>query len=102
MLAEVLIVLEVQGGERQVVGQAAGCDPHVVDRPRPSSLDGGRREPTPGCGDRLVTGYDGHCGEPGGKLAPALLAPVADLCPLGQLAEGDESNERLATDQPRG
>lgn len=100
MLTEVLVVLEVQGGERQVVAQAAGCYPHVVDGPRPSSLDGGRRESAPGSGDRFVTGYDSHSCQPGGQLAPAALAPVADLCPRGQLAEGDESNERLAADQP--
>ena len=32
----------------------------------------------------------------------AAFAPVADLCPLGQLAEGDEGNEGFAADQPCG
>jgi hypothetical protein len=40
--AKVVEVLEVQRGERQVVGQAAGCDPHVVRRPR-SAPAGSRR-----------------------------------------------------------
>jgi len=35
VLVEVLVVLEVQGGERDAMGEAAGRDPHVVDRPRP-------------------------------------------------------------------
>ena len=42
MLVEVLVVLEVQGGERDAMGEAAGRDPHVVDRPRSSTLDGCR------------------------------------------------------------
>ncbi len=34
VLVEVLVVLEVQGGERDAMGEAAGRNPHVVDRPR--------------------------------------------------------------------
>ena len=32
IFGEVLVVFEVQGGERDFVGEAAGRDPHVVDR----------------------------------------------------------------------
>lgn len=43
VLDEVFEVLEVERGQGQVVGEAAGSDPSVVDWPRPSALGGGRR-----------------------------------------------------------
>jgi hypothetical protein len=48
VLVEVLVVLEVQGGERDAMGEAAGRDPHVVDRPRSPAPDGCRGQPPPG------------------------------------------------------
>ncbi len=54
--AEVLVVLEVEGGQRQVVGESAGGDPHVVGRAGPSALYPGGREPSPGGGAGLVAG----------------------------------------------
>ena len=56
VLVEVLVVLEVQGGERDAMGEAAGRNPHVVDRPRPPAPDGCRGQPPPGGGYRLVAG----------------------------------------------
>lgn len=37
MLDEVLVVLQIEGRQRRLIGQAAGRDPHVVDRARPSA-----------------------------------------------------------------
>ena len=34
VLVEILVVLEVQGGERYAMSETAGRDPHVIDRPR--------------------------------------------------------------------
>lgn len=42
LLVEVLVVLEVQGGERDAMGEAAGRNPHVVDRARTPAPDGCR------------------------------------------------------------
>jgi hypothetical protein len=36
---EVLVVLEVQRGQRQIVSDGAGDDPHVVDWAGASTLD---------------------------------------------------------------
>jgi hypothetical protein len=40
VLGEVLEVLEIEGGERQLVGKAAGSNPGVVDRAGPPALGG--------------------------------------------------------------
>jgi hypothetical protein len=48
IFGEVLVVFEVQGGERGFVGEAAGRDPHVVDRAgpgRPRRLAAADRRP---------------------------------------------------------
>ena len=57
VLVEVLVVLEVQGGERDVMGQAAGRNPHVVDRPRAPAPDGCRGQPSPDGGYCLLAGH---------------------------------------------
>ena len=56
VLVEVLVVLEIQGGERETMGEATGRDPHVVDRSWPSAQDGCRGQPPPGGGYCLVAG----------------------------------------------
>jgi len=40
MLLEILVILEIQRRKRCLVGEAAGRDPHVVNRTRTSALDG--------------------------------------------------------------
>jgi hypothetical protein len=102
VLVEVLVVLEVQGGERDAVGEAAGRDPHVVDRPWSSTLDGCCGQPAPGGGYCLVAGQYRDVGQLAGEFLTTVLAPVADLRPLGQLAEGHEGDQRLAADQAGG
>jgi hypothetical protein len=62
VLVEVLVVLEFQGGERDAMGEAAGSNPHVVDRPRSPAPDGCRGQPPPGGGCRLVAGQYRNAG----------------------------------------
>jgi len=81
------------------MGEAAGRDPHVVDRPRSPALDGCRGQPPASGGYCLVAGQYRNAGQPAGEFLAAVLAPVADLRPLGQLSEGHEGDQRLATDQ---
>jgi hypothetical protein len=102
MLAEAFVVLEVQGGERHIVGEAAGSDPHVVDRAGSAAASGRGGQSAPGRGHGLITGQHGDLGQPRGQFAAAALAPVADLGPPGQLAERDERDQHLAADQPGG
>lgn len=54
MLFEILVILQVQRRERHFIGQAAGCDPHVIDRPWPSTLDGRSGQAAPDGGGGLV------------------------------------------------
>jgi hypothetical protein len=102
VLVEVLVVLEVQDGERDAMGEAAGRDPHVVDRSRSPASDGCRGQPPPGGGHCLIAGQCRDAGQPTGKFLAAALAPVADLRPLGRLSEGREGDQRLAADQAGG
>ena len=102
MLVKVLVVFEVQGGERDAMGEATGRNPHVVDRPRAPAPDGYRGQPSPGGGYYLVAGQHRTAGQPAGELLAAALASVADLRPLGQLSEGHEGDQRLAADQAGG
>jgi len=73
VLLEVLVVLKVQGGERDAMGEAAGRDPHVVDRPRSSTLDGCRGQSAPGGGYCLITGQYRDVGQPAGEFLAAVL-----------------------------
>jgi thiopeptide-type bacteriocin biosynthesis protein len=99
---EVLVVLEVERGQRQVVGEAAGRDPHVVDGAGAATLDAGGRETAPDGGHGLVAGEDRDARQPVGQLLASAGAPTADLSPLGQLAERHEGDEWLTPDQPSG
>jgi hypothetical protein len=81
------------------MGEAAGRDPHVVDRPRSPASDGCRGQPPPSGGYCLVAGQYRNAGQLAGEFLAAVLAPVADLRPLGQLSGGYEGDQRLATDQ---
>ena len=101
VLVEVLVVLEVQGGEREAMGEAAGRDPHVVDRSWSSAQDGCGGQSPPGGGYCLVAGQYRDVGQPVSEFLAAMLAPVADLRPLGQLSEGNEGDQRFAADQSR-
>jgi hypothetical protein len=102
MLREILGVLEVQRRERHFVSEAADGDPHVVDWPGPPAQGGF-------CGQAAQTvataSSPGRTGVPESQPASflaAVRAPVADLGPLGELAERHEGDERVATDQARG
>jgi hypothetical protein len=68
IFGEVLVVFEVQGGERRFVGEAAGRDPHVVDRAGPPALAGGCGQAPPDGGDGLIPGQDGDARQPGGQF----------------------------------
>ncbi len=84
MLIEILVILEIQRCERHLVGQAARRDPHVVDRTAAAD----RRPPDRGHG--LVAGQHGNMRQPARQFLATAGTQVADLCPLGQLTEGDE------------
>ena len=53
VIGEVLVVLDVQGGQQQPVGQATSGDPHVVDWAGTTTADGGGREKVEGGWARL-------------------------------------------------
>jgi hypothetical protein len=99
---EVLVVLEVQRGERRFVDEAAGRDPYVVDRAGPPAPAGCCGQAPPDGGDGLIAGQDRDARQPAGEFPAAVCTPAADLCPLGQLTESDEGDERFAADQARG
>ncbi len=99
VLVEILVVPEVQGGERDALGEAAGRNPHVVDRPRSPAPDGCRGQPPPGGGYRLVAGQYRNAGQLAGEFLASALAPVADLRPRGQFSEVHEGDLRHAVDQ---
>jgi hypothetical protein len=102
IFGEVLVVFEVQGGERDFVGEAAGRDPHVVDWAGPPPQAGCCGQAPPDGGDGLIAGQDRDARQPSGQFPAAVGTPAADLCPLGQLTERDEGDERFAADQARG
>jgi hypothetical protein len=87
MFGEVLVVLEVQRGEGRFVGEAAGRDPHVVDRAGPSAAAGCCGQAAPDRGNCFIAGQDRDAGQPAGQFPAAVGAPAADLSPLGQLTE---------------
>ena len=58
------------------MGEAAGRNPHVVDRPRSPAPDGCRGQPPPGGGYRLVAGQHRNAGQPAGEFLAAALAQL--------------------------
>ena len=101
VFGEVLVVFKVQGGERDFVGEAAGRDPHVVDRAGSPASGGCCGQAPPDGGYSFIAGQDGDARQPGGQFPAAVRAPVADLGPLGQLTESYEGDEWFAADQAR-
>jgi hypothetical protein len=81
------------------LASANSRDPHVVDGPWSSTLDGCCGQSAPVGGYCLVAGQYRNVGQPASEFLAATLAPVADLRPPGQLCEGNESDQRLAADQ---
>jgi len=97
--AEIHEVLEIQGGERQVIRQAASCDPHVIRGTGPPSVRPGGREPSPGGGHCFVTGKNRNARQPVRQRLAIVCAPLPDLRPLRQLPKGDERDDGLSADQ---
>jgi transposase len=87
--------------ERYAMGEAAGRDLHVVDWPWSPAQDGCRGQSSPGGGYRLVAGQYRDAGQPVSEFLAAVLAPGADLRPLGRLPEGNEGDQRFAAGQAR-
>lgn len=92
MFAEVSEVLDVEGCEREIAGEAAGGDPAVVDRSWSTPLLCVRLELSPGSGDALAVGEDQGSSQERLHAGRAFRAPTSDQRPLGQLADGDEGD----------
>lgn len=99
-LLEVPVVLEAKGGQRQVVCEAAGGDPHVVRQLWSSGLLPGGGEPASSCGDGFIAEEHGDTGEPVSHFLPAASTPVPDFGPLGEFAIGDEGDHGPTADEP--
>lgn len=85
---EILIVLHVHRRQGQVLGQAAGRDPGVIDRPRPAVelAPPGDRAPQP---SSLHTAVDhNQATEPVIQRPPVPRPPGPQLRPLGHLPDG--------------
>jgi hypothetical protein len=100
MLSKVAEVLDVEGGQRQVVSQAASGNPGVILRPWSASPFRGRGELSPHHGDVISAMQDRKPLQPPGHPLPPQLAPLPPLRPLCQLALRDERDSWFATDQP--
>ena len=100
MLGEVLVVLEVQRGERRFVGEAAGRDPHVVDRAGAPASAGCCGQDSPDGGYCLIARQD--------WMPDSQLVPRGGGCPGGgsqpacQLTESHEGDEWFPADEARG
>ena len=102
MLFEILVVLQIQCRERHLIGQAAGCHPHVVDRPRPSALDSSSGQAAPDRGGRFVAGQNRDAGQPACQFLTPPSTPVTDLGLLGQLTVSDEGDQWLMAGKTSG
>jgi len=99
---EVLKVLHVQRGERQLGDNAAGRDPRVIDRPGTTALLSQDAELAPLPRNSLVVGQDHAAAESGHELSPGAGSPLTLLRPAGQLADGHECYAYLVPGQPGG
>lgn len=79
MFGKVLEVFDVERGERKVMRQAAGRDPHVVVRARAASSSRGRGEFPPRDSDVFVSRENWNVGEPAGEFAPVVYPQLRIL-----------------------
>jgi hypothetical protein len=87
IFGEVLVVFKVQGGERDFVGEAAGRDPHVVDRAGSPASGGCCGQASPDGGYSFIAGQDGDARQPGGQFPAAVRRPSGGSRPPAQLTE---------------
>lgn len=77
MVGEVFEVLDVECGEREVQGEAAGGYPGVVGRPWAAALDGASGDSTPGSCDGVVAVDDADTIQPRGEGRATPGSPVS-------------------------
>jgi hypothetical protein len=94
MLREVGVVLDVERREGELAGDAAGGDPGVVDRPGSTPEPGVGLDLTPDRRCAEAARQDDDAGKEGLKAGPPLWSPAVQVCPLGQLADGDEGDRK--------
>lgn len=99
VLGEVFEVLDVQGGERQVVDQAASGDPGVVLRSWPAALCGVGGDLAPGSGDLVGVGEGGARSQPSCEVSAPRSGPLAHGGPPDEFAKGDEGDAGLRADE---
>ena len=92
MRGVVLVVLDVEGDQRVVPGDADRRDPSVIDRVRVAALLGSRLDVAPGDRHALVERQEDDVAAPGCQVFELARSLVADDGPLGQLAQGPEGN----------
>jgi len=98
MVSEIFEVLDIQGGQGQVVVQAARAYPHVILRAGSATPTSVRGNGTPGASDVLdlvVVRQDQNVAQPGVQAATVGKAPLAIDGPLGQLRQRDERDAQL-------
>jgi hypothetical protein len=100
VLGEVFEVLDVEGRQRQAVGERTGRDPRVVGGPRPATSDGVRGDLAPGASDIVAVWKDDQSVEPVPQGVTVAPAPLSKFGPLGQFAERYERDARLFADEP--
>jgi hypothetical protein len=72
MLGEIGVVLDVECGEGNIAGNAAGRDPGVVDRPRTAAEPGVSPALAPDRGGMEAARQDDDAGEEDLEAGPAL------------------------------
>jgi len=88
VFGEVSEVLDVEGGEGQVVGQAARGDPGVVLGSWSGAACCVGGDLAPDAGDVVGVGERGARGRPGGELGASRAAPLAQRGPAGEFPGG--------------
>ena len=99
VLGEVGVVLDVECGEGQLAGDAAGGDPGVVDWSGSAAESGLGLDLAPYRCCAEAAGQDDDAGEEGLKAGSPLWSPAVQACPLGQFADGDEGDREPLTGQ---
>ena len=83
---EVLEILQIQGGQRQLAGKAADTNPGAGDRARPPAPDRRGRQAAPAA-MALLPGDDRLAGEPAAGHREITRPPVTEPGPPGQPAD---------------
>jgi hypothetical protein len=99
VLYEIHEVLGVVSRQGQLVRQATGGDPRVVDRPWPATLLSSPLQLSPYDCDPLVEREQNGTSSPGVKAGATPGPPASDYSPLRQLTQRYEGNASCIADQ---